>query len=126
MTQQVQTLLRQNGFEIVSGQVWSEKPTRSDFIDNVPRKMHLKSPVPHHDPSLAAREWICDVPFVSKKYLTEDIGKVTCKHCLKLANQVEIGYILRCRGCDAKGLEPHVRACNNRKKLEDLTSESRV
>lgn len=47
--------------------------THEESLRLIPRKWHLEREGSH----------ACDTPFVSRKFLTQDVGKVTCKLCLK-------------------------------------------
>jgi predicted oxidoreductase len=47
--------------------------THEESLRLIPRKWHLERGGVH----------ACDTPFVSRKFLTQDVGKVTCKLCLK-------------------------------------------
>jgi hypothetical protein len=58
----------------LQGAVGTLRPmTHEESLRLVPRKWHLER----------GGTQSCDTPFVSKSFLTEDVGKVTCKRCLK-------------------------------------------
>lgn len=61
------------GVSVVQGGGHLRPMTQEELLAVIPRKWHLE---------FEGRQ-LCDTPYVSKRYLTKEKEKVTCKLCLK-------------------------------------------